>query len=82
MQCDDCHRWIETVSMDPHDCPGESVAFKAGRNARAQRIPLRQSALRVMRPESKQYDDFVDGYDFENEQRKRKPSAKASESHQ
>lgn len=26
IKCDDCHQWIETVSMDPHDCPGESIA--------------------------------------------------------
>lgn len=74
IQCDDCHQWIETVSMDhPHDCPGESIAFAAGRKARAMGIPLRQSALRNLRPESRQYDDFVDGYDFEKQQRKRKP---------
>lgn len=71
-KCDDCHTTYETVSSAPHNCPGESIAFKAGRNARAQRIPLAQSALRALRPGSKQYDEFIDGYDFEGEQRKRK----------
>jgi len=78
VRCDDCHHWIETVSADPHDCPGESVAFAAGRKARAQRIPLSKSALRFIRPASDRYDDFIDGYDFESEQRKRKPKNSAA----
>jgi hypothetical protein len=59
--------------MDPHDCSGESVAFKAGRDARAHRIPITKSGLRVLRPGSRQYDEYIDGYDFESEQRRRKP---------
>lgn len=76
-QCEDCHRWYETVSSAPHDCPGESPAFAAGRKARAMRIPLRQSALRNIHPASDRYDDFIEGYDYEAAQRKRKPKVKA-----
>lgn len=75
LKCDDCHAYYETVSIAPHDCPGESVAFAAGRRARATGIPLRQSVLRAIRPGSQQYDDFIDGYEYETEQRKRKPKA-------
>jgi len=74
-KCDDCHAYYETVSSAPHDCPGESIAFRAGRDARAQRISLRQSALGMIRPGTQRYDDFIDGYEYEAEQRKRKPKA-------
>lgn len=58
--------------------PAESVAFAAGRKARAMKIPLRQSALRVIRPGSRQYDDYIDGYDYESAQRRRKPKTAKS----
>lgn len=53
--------------------PPESIAFSAGRKARAQGFSLKQSALRVIRPGSRQYDDYIDGYEYESAQRKRKP---------
>lgn len=79
IQCDGCHAYIETVGPAPHMCPGETPAFAAGRKARAARIPLRQSALRMINPASQRYDDFIDGYDFEAEQRKRKPKKQSPE---
>lgn len=55
--------------------PEESIAFKAGREARAQQIPITQSALRMIRPGTDRYYDFMDGYDFESDQRKRTKKA-------
>jgi hypothetical protein len=43
--------------------PEPSIAFEAGQKAKRMGIPLRQSALRMIRPGCKQYNDFIDGYD-------------------
>lgn len=51
---------------------GESIAFKAGRSAYEQGVPLKDSALRNLRVESQQYDDFVNGYDSAKRKRKSK----------
>lgn len=40
-----------------------SIAFEAGRKAAEQKIPLTKSALRKLRPGSRQYEDFICGYD-------------------
>ena len=41
----------------------ESIAFKAGREAAAAGVELKNSALCSLHPESKQYADFIAGYD-------------------
>jgi len=40
-----------------------SIAFQAGAEAKKRRIPLKQSAIKNLRPGTPQYDDFLDGYD-------------------
>lgn len=64
-------------SEQPQTDREETIAFTAGRKARQQRIPLTKSALRSLRPGSRQYDDYIDGYDYEASLRKRKPKAEA-----
>lgn len=63
---------MNTMTTAKETTPEESIAFKAGRDARAQGIPLRKSALINLRPGSRQYDDYIDGYEYESDQRKRK----------
>lgn len=55
----------------PRPAQEESIAFKAGRTAREQGIPIRQSALRALRPGTRQYEDFIDGYDSAKRNRQR-----------
>jgi hypothetical protein len=57
----------ENTDQEGEQKPAEqterSIAFEAGQHAKRNGIPLRQSALRALRPGCKQYDDFIDGYD-------------------
>lgn len=41
-----------------------SVAFKAGMEAKRMKTPLKKSAIQSLMTGSKQYFDFLDGYDF------------------
>lgn len=63
-------------TTEKNEHPEPSIAFQAGQKAREMRIPLRQSALRALRPGCKQYDDFIDGYEYESQKRKRVSKSK------
>jgi hypothetical protein len=69
IQCEECG--TEHAPDAPCDTAREaSIAFKAGQDAKRMGVPLRQSALRKIRPGTQQYEDFIDGY--ESLKRKRK----------
>lgn len=46
----------------------KSVAFLAGMEAKKTKVPLKKSAIKNLMVGSKQYFDFLDGYDFKEVQ--------------
>lgn len=55
----------------------ESIAFQAGAKAAQAKVPLKDSALRMLHPNSRQYSDFVDGYDSVKRKTKKKEKPNA-----
>lgn len=61
----------KTKTATDSTAPDESIAFQAGRKARSMGTLITKSALRMIRPGSRQYDDFIDGYEYETARRSR-----------
>lgn len=47
----------------PKSTEQKSIDYDAGQEAKRNKIPLHKSAVKNLRPDSKQYFDFIDGYD-------------------